>query len=110
MALEFFELHIRLPVEPSFLLNWDEFREVLETNFGPYDPEGEAEAELDALQMKDNQKITKYLVEFNWITARLQWGNAALRHTFYRGLPSRVKDEISCSGKSATLTGRELHG
>ena len=105
MALEFFEPHIGLPAEPSFLLNWDDFREVLETNFGPYDPEGEAEAELDALRMKDNQKINKYLVEFNRITARLQWGNAALRHAFYRGLPSRVKDEISRSGKSATLTG-----
>src|SRR4051794_13738992 len=63
---------------------------VLETNFGPYDLEGEAEAELDALRMKDNQKLTKYLVEFNWITARLQWGNAAFRHAFYRRLPSRV--------------------
>src|SRR3954451_24397473 len=105
MALEFFEPHIRLPAEPSFLLNWDEFREVLEMNFGPYDPEGEAEAELDALRMKDNQKITKYLVEFNRIAARLQWGNAALRHAFYWGLPSCVKDEISHSGKSTTFTG-----
>ncbi|HVI76732.1 MAG TPA: hypothetical protein VM715_00920 [Candidatus Acidoferrum sp.] len=35
MALEFFEPHIGLPAEPSFLLNWDDFREVLETNFGP---------------------------------------------------------------------------
>src|SRR3954452_19625418 len=105
MALEFFEPHIGLAAEPSFLLNWDEFREVLEMNFGPYDPEGEAEAELDALWMKDNQKINKYLVEFNWITARLQWDNAALRHAFYWGLPSRVKDEISRSRKSATLMG-----
>src|SRR5436305_14868031 len=74
-------------------------------NFGPYDPEGEAEAELYVLWMKDNQKINKYLVEFNRITARLQWGNATLRHPSYRGLPSRVKDAISRSGKSATLTG-----
>ena len=53
--------------------------------------------------MRDNQRITKYLVEFNRLAARVQWGNAALRCQFYNGLPSRIKDEISRFGKPNDL-------
>ena len=67
-------------------------------NFGPFDPEG-AKAELENLCMRDNQRITKYLVEFNRLAPRVQWGNAALRCQFYNRLPPQIKDEISRFGK-----------
>jgi hypothetical protein len=55
--------------------------------------------------MKDSQRITRYLVEFNRLAAQTQWGESALRHQFYRGLPPRIKDEVSRVGKPATLVG-----
>jgi hypothetical protein len=42
-------------------------------------PEGEAKAELESFRMRNNQRITKYLVEFQQLAARVQWGDAALR-------------------------------
>jgi hypothetical protein len=57
--------------------------------------------------MKDNQKIVKYIVSFQQLAPRVQWGQAALRRQFYIGLPSRIKDEITHVGKLDTLT--KLH-
>ena len=42
-------------------------------NFGPYDPVGDAEYQLDHLTMKDGQRITKYVVKFNQIMTQV-WG------------------------------------
>ena len=53
--------------------------------------------------MCDNQRITKYLVEFNRLAARVQWGNTALRCQFYNRLPPQIKDEISRFGKPDNL-------
>jgi hypothetical protein len=53
--------------------------------------------------MKDNQKIAKYIVSFQQLAPRVQWGQAALQRQFYIGLPSRIKDEIACVGKPDTL-------
>jgi hypothetical protein len=41
--------------EPIWLSNYEEFVSELKVNFGPYDPEGEAETELENLQMRDGQ-------------------------------------------------------
>ena len=53
--------------------------------------------------MKPNQRIAKYLVEFNRLATITGWDNRALRHQFYRGLPARIKDEVSRVGKPITL-------
>ena len=53
--------------------------------------------------MKPNQRIAKYLVEFNHLTTITGWDNCALRHQFYHGLPARIKDEVSQVGKPITL-------
>ena len=53
--------------------------------------------------MRDNQRIMKYLVDFNHLAAHVQWGNAALCRQMYRGLLSHVKDEIARVGKPDTL-------
>ena len=50
----------------------------LKNNFGPHDPKGEAEANLENLKMRDNQCIVKYLVDFNLLAAHVQWGDATL--------------------------------
>jgi hypothetical protein len=54
--------------------------------------------------MKDNQRITKYVVDFNRYAAQVGWGDSALRHRFYNGLPTRLKDEVSKAGKPKTLS------
>ena len=69
--------------EPSginvpWLSDYSEFVSKLCIHFGLFDPEGEAKAELENPCMRDNQRITKYLVEFNRLAARVQWGITAL--------------------------------
>ena len=90
-------------LEPRWLSSYAEFVLELRANFGPYDPVGDAESELEHLHMKDNQRITKYLVDFSRLAAICQWGEPALRHQFYRGLPARIKDEIARVGKPHLL-------
>ena len=49
-----------------------------------------------------------YVVEFNQIVTQVWgYGEGALQHHFYNGLPDCIKDEISCIGKPPTLS--ELH-
>jgi hypothetical protein len=91
------------PDRPEWVGDYMEFVSILETNFGPYDPEGEAEADLENLRMRDNQHITKYMVEFNRLAARVSWGDAALRRRYYDGLPPRIKDRIADVGKPSSL-------
>ena len=109
MALKWFELDLLLMEDPALCPLWmDNFREFvleLQTNFGPHDPVGDAEHQLDHLSMKDSQHITKYVVEFNRIASQIRgYGEGALWHHFYNSLPDRIKDEISRVGKLPTLT------
>jgi hypothetical protein len=73
------------------------------TNFGSYDKTGDAEHELTSLRMRDNQRVSDYLVCFSRLALRYFWGELALRYRFYEGLPPRIKDELSKSGKPRTL-------
>jgi ferredoxin len=89
---------------PEWLYDWEAFLEELRTNFGPYDEIGDAESELTNLRMKDNQRISEYLIKFNSLSVRCPWGEPALRYRFYEGLPPRMKDELSKGeGKPRTL-------
>ena len=94
--------------EPSWFNDYSEFVSELQLNFGPHDAIAEAEAGLAKLKMRDNQKITTYIVEFNSLSVLLEWGDAALRHRFYDGLPARLKDDVSRDGKPPTLQGMRL--
>ena len=102
-ALDWFEPSLTSGNNVTWLSDNSKFVFKLRSHFSPFDPEGEAEAELENLCMRDNQRITKYLVEFNRLAARVQWGNAALWHQFYNGLLPRIKDEISKFGKPDNL-------
>jgi hypothetical protein len=83
--------------------DYHRFCSELQDNFGPLDPKGSAESELENLSMKDNQHISKYIVNFNRLAKQTGWDTVALRHSFYRGLPDRIKDQISQVGKPSDL-------
>src|ERR1700726_3423095 len=56
-ALEWFELAILgESVEEDWLKDWDLFLRELKTNFGPFNPTGDVEAEIDHLRMKDSHQ------------------------------------------------------
>jgi len=108
MALEWFEpdlLSDGLSPHPDWMDNYSEFMLELQTNFGPHDPSGDAEMQLEQLNMRKGQCINKYIVEFQRLALQVRgWGDGALCRQFYNGLPAHIKDEISCMGKPATLS------
>ena len=77
-ALDWFKLLLTSGKSPPWLNDYSNFVGELKNNFGPHDPEGEAEADLENLKMCDNQRIVKYLVNFNHLAAHVQWGNTTL--------------------------------
>jgi len=108
MALEWFEPDILPSDAPADLPDWvdsyADFMAELQENFGPHDPAGDAEMQLEQLHMRDSQRINKYIVEFQRLATQVRgWGDGALRRQFYNGLPARIKDEVSRAGKPATL-------
>ena len=107
MALDWFEPKLLLG-NPQFHLLWmdnySSFMHELHSNFGPHDPVSDAEHRLDNLSMSDNHKITKYVVKFNhYVSQVCGYGEGALWHHFYNGLPEWLKDEIAHVGKPASL-------
>jgi Retrotransposon gag protein len=88
---------------PEWFDNWEAFLDELCTNFRPYDKTGDAEHELTNLRMRDNQRVSDYLVRFSGLALHCSWGEPALRYRFYEGLPLRIKDELSKSKKPRTL-------
>ncbi|KAG6326426.1 hypothetical protein ID866_12663, partial [Astraeus odoratus] len=107
IALTWFEpdlLNAILGTEPAWADDYSEFVIKLTTNFGPHDPVSDAEHQLDNLSMKDGSQINKYIIEFNRLATQVcGYGEGALRHMFYNGLPDRIKDEIACVGKPPRL-------
>lgn len=99
-ALDWFETGIMDPKDTdTWIDNYNNFKKVLRTNFGPYN----AEAELENLKMKETYKVTKYMVDFNCLATQTEWDKVALRQQFYKGLPNQIKDEIACIGKPNNL-------
>ncbi|KAG6325790.1 hypothetical protein ID866_13299, partial [Astraeus odoratus] len=47
--------------DPAWADDYSEFVIELTTNFGPHDPVGDAEHQLDNLSMKDGSRINKYI-------------------------------------------------
>ena len=70
-ALDWFEPSLTSRNDVPWLSDYSKFVSELRIHFGPFDPEGEAKAELENLRMCDNQRITKYLFEFNRLAARV---------------------------------------
>jgi hypothetical protein len=62
------------------------------------------ENELAMLKMLTGQHISKYIIYFNSLASCCDWGDSALWHQFYKGLPNYLKDEVSQGdGKPKTL-------
>ncbi|KAG6329086.1 hypothetical protein ID866_10004 [Astraeus odoratus] len=102
IALAWFEPD-HLDTIPSTDLTWaDDYSEFvieLTTNFGPHNPVSDAEHQLNNLSMKDGSHINKYIVEFNCLTTQVcGYGEGALHHIFYNGLPDHIKDKIAHIG------------
>ena len=103
-ALDYFELSLMdLHTNPAWSDGYDKLISELQTNFGPFDIEADAENELEWLKMRDNQKVAKYIISFQQLSSKVNWGDAALHHQFYNGLPSHIKDEIARVGKPDNL-------
>ena len=77
-TLDWFEPSLTSGESPPWLDDYSDFVGELKNSFGPHDPEGKAEADLKNLKMCDNQRIVKYLVNFNRLATCVQWGDAAL--------------------------------
>ena len=76
--LDWFKPSLTSGKSPPWLDDYSNFIGELKNNFGPHDPEGKAKANLEKLKMRNNQRIVKYLVDFNRLVARVQWGDAVL--------------------------------
>jgi Retrotransposon gag protein len=105
VAQEWFEPGIsRLTNEPpEWSDNREAFLDELHTNFRPYDETGDAEHELTSLCIRDNQRVSDYLVHFSGSALHCSWGEPALRFRFYEGLPPQIKDKLSKGEKPQTL-------
>ncbi|KAG6325910.1 hypothetical protein ID866_13179, partial [Astraeus odoratus] len=107
IALAWFEpdlLNAIPGAEPAWADDYSEFVIELTTNFGPHNPISNAEHQLDNLSMKDGSRINKYIVEFNCLATQVRgYGEGALCHMFYNGLPDHIKDEIAHVGKPPRL-------
>src|SRR5882724_12782558 len=105
IALDCFESAILDPIEPQWLSDFNLFIEELEANFRTYDPDREAEAELEGLRMHECHKAMKYFIKFQQLGTCVQWGNAALCCQAYNGLAKCIKDDMVNHNKPTTLTG-----
>ena len=110
MALEWFEPDLLGSGDPDsrpyWMDDWQEFVVELQTTFGPHDPVANAKHQLDHLHMKDTHQVNRYVVNFNRFTSQVQgYGDGALHHHFYSGLPNQIKDEVSHVGKPCSLNG-----
>jgi len=79
--------------------------EELKTNFGTYNPVGEAEAKLKGLRMHESHQAMKYFIKFQQLATCVQWGKAALRRQAYNGLAKHIKDDMVHHEKPNTLSG-----
>ena len=99
MALQWFKpdiLSYSSEPHPLWMTSYSVFVTELHENFGPHDLVSDAEHELCLLFMTSEQRIIKYIVEFNRIVCQVHdYRDGALCHHFYNGLLDHIKDEIS---------------
>lgn len=74
-------------------------------NFGPHDPVGDAEDRIRLCRMKHGDRIATYVIDFDQLAFLTRWGDSALRHQFYEGLPRRIKDDMVHHAYVNTLHG-----
>ena len=102
-ALGRFEPTLFYLAPPAWVNDWDLFRTELETNFGPFDPVGEAEAEIKTLVMAKGSRSAIYFMEFNRLASYIQWDDHALLRQAYKGLARHIKNEMVHHDQPVTL-------
>ena len=90
-------------VPPDWLHDWTHFVEELRDMFGDPNAEATAEADLDGLCMRTNQKFADFLVEFNTLSSQVNWGDRALRHRLKHALPDHIKDSLALVEEPVTF-------
>src|SRR5882672_3838457 len=73
-ALDCFKSTILDPDKPDWASDFNLFTDELASNFGTYNPVGEAEAELEGLHMHNSHQATKYFIKFQQLASRVKWG------------------------------------
>ena len=95
-ALNYFKPFLDTPDnEPAWLKDYKLFIKELLINFSPYDALANAKAELDALIMKDNHKVTRFFINFFQLSMLCDYNNRVLLQKAYSTLLKRVKDEMT---------------
>jgi hypothetical protein len=64
-----------------------------------------AENKIRALVMRETHRVTQYNIVFNCYAPYTGWNDVALAAEYYRGLPDRIKDTMSLSGRPRTTDG-----
>jgi hypothetical protein len=92
-----------LPVRES----WDLFLTELNQRFGDPDIAQSSQRALRALQMKENHRVNRYLIEFSEHASYTGWNEEAHRAEFRRGLATRIKEQLVAIPRDriATLDG-----
>jgi hypothetical protein len=96
-ALDYFEpFLIDDPAnEPRWLTNFQYFTKELYIYCGPYNQQAEAEIELEQLMMKDNHKVTKFLLTFTKFRLCSTTGTRLVIGRLT--LPCQKESRMSCS-------------
>ena len=95
-ALNYFEPFLDTPDgKPDWLEDYELFVKELLINFGLYNALADAEAELDALIMKNSHKVTRFFVDFFRLSTLCNYNDRVLFRKAYSTLPKRVKDEMT---------------
>ena len=81
-------------IPPNWLNDWPRFIKELCEMFGDPNAEATAEAELNVLRMRTNQRFADFLVDFNTLSSQVNWGDRALRHRLKQVLPDHIKDAL----------------
>ena len=103
-ALNYFEPFLDTPDnEPAWLEDYELFVKELLINFGPYDALADAEVELNTLIMKDSHKVTRFFINFFWLSTLCDYNDRALLWKVYSTLPKRVKDEMTHFNRPSML-------
>jgi len=93
-VLGWFEPALFKGLAPPWISDWNLFQQELETNFSPFDPIGEAEADIEILTMPKASRALTYFVEFNWLASHIQWDDHVLLHQAYKGLAQHIKNKM----------------
>ena len=106
-AFNFFEPYIRRLGGSSqnttipLITSYNQFQEELIRTFGDINETATAQRELQKLRQITS--AAQYTTEFRRITSHLTWNEDALIFTYYQGLKSPLKDELSKEERPTTL-------